>query len=101
MAVEFNIHNKTSIRTSRKDIKETSMNNLLLFWAPGMPEMIIILVIVLILFGANRLPQLAKGMGESIRNFKHGMTEAEAEDEKKDKAKAEAEDEKKGKAKAA
>ena len=41
------------------------MNNLLLFWAPGLPETIIILVIVLILFGANRLPQLAKGMGET------------------------------------
>jgi sec-independent protein translocase protein TatA len=64
------------------------MNNLLLFWAPGMPEMIIILVIVLVLFGANRLPQLAKGMGESIRNFKSGMAEAEAEEEKKDKAKS-------------
>lgn len=60
------------------------MNNmlLLLFWAPGLPETIIILVIVLVLFGANRLPQLAKGMGESIRNFKSGMAEAEAEDEK-------------------
>jgi sec-independent protein translocase protein TatA len=55
---------------------------MLLFWAPGLPETIIILVIVLILFGANRLPQLAKGMGESIRNFKNGMSEAEAEDEK-------------------
>jgi len=67
------------------------MNNLLLFWAPGGWELIIILVIVLILFGANRLPQLAKGMGESIRNFKTGMAEADAEDEKqgdKDKAKS-------------
>ena len=65
------------------------MNNLLLFWgAPGGWELIVILVIVLILFGANRLPQLAKGMGESIRNFKQGMAESEAEDEKKDKAKS-------------
>ena len=67
------------------------MNNLLLFWAPGGWELIIILVIVLILFGANRLPQLAKGMGESIRNFKSGMAETEAEDEKtggKDQAKS-------------
>jgi sec-independent protein translocase protein TatA len=68
------------------------MNNLLLFWgAPGGWELIVILVIVLILFGANRLPQLAKGMGESIRNFKQGMSEAEVEDEKpsgKDKAKS-------------
>jgi sec-independent protein translocase protein TatA len=68
------------------------MNNLLLFWgAPGGWELIVILVIVLILFGANRLPQLAKGMGESIRNFKQGMTETEVEDEKssgKDKPKS-------------
>ena len=65
------------------------MNNLLLFFgAPGGWELIVILVIVLILFGANRLPQLAKGMGESIRNFKQGMAETETEDEKKDKAKS-------------
>jgi sec-independent protein translocase protein TatA len=64
------------------------MNNLLLFWVPQGAELIIILVIVLILFGANRLPQLAKGMGESIRNFKQGMTEAEAEGDKKDKDKS-------------
>ncbi len=64
------------------------MNNLLLFWAPGGWELIIILVIVLILFGANRLPQLAKGMGESIRNFKQGMAEVEAEGDKKDKDKS-------------
>lgn len=68
--------------------KEISMNNLLLIFAPTGWELIIVLVIVLILFGANRLPQLAKGMGESIRNFKSGMSEAEAEDEKKDKAKS-------------
>jgi sec-independent protein translocase protein TatA len=61
------------------------MNNLLLFWAPGGWELIIILVIVLILFGANRLPQLAKGMGESIRNFKTGMAEGDDDDKKKDK----------------
>jgi len=68
------------------------MNNLLLFWGvPGGMEWIIILLIVLVLFGANRLPQLAKGMGESIRNFKQGMSETEVEDEKssgKDKAKS-------------
>jgi sec-independent protein translocase protein TatA len=66
------------------------MNNLLLFWVPSGMELIIVLVIVLVLFGANRLPQLAKGMGESIRNFKQGMAEVEAEDDKnkKDKAKS-------------
>lgn len=53
----------------------------------GMQEMVILLVIILILFGGSRLPSLAKGLGESIRNFKTGMAEAEAEEEKKDKAK--------------
>ena len=68
------------------------MNNLLLFIGlPGGMEWIIILLIVLVLFGANRLPQLAKGMGESIRNFKQGIAEGEAEEEKpsnKDKDKS-------------
>jgi sec-independent protein translocase protein TatA len=71
----------------RNELWELTMNNLLLLWAPGGWELIIILVIVLILFGANRLPQLAKGMGESIRNFKKGIAEGETEDEKEDKAK--------------
>ena len=57
-------------------------------WSPGVWEMIIILVIALILVGAYRLPDIAKGMGESIRNFKQGMTEAEAESDKKDKDKS-------------
>lgn len=64
------------------------MYNFMFFLFPlGTTEMIVLLVIVLILFGANRLPQLAKGMGESIKNFKQGMTDADAEDNKKDKAK--------------
>jgi len=70
------------------NFKEISMNIVLLSWLPGGMEWVIILAIVLLLFGANRLPQLAKGMGESIRNFKQGMTEAEEEDDKKDKAKS-------------
>jgi len=38
--------------------------------SPGAWEMIIVLIILLILFGANRLPDMVRGMGESIRNFK-------------------------------
>lgn len=64
------------------------MENLLLFIGFGMQEMVILLVIILILFGGSRLPGLAKGLGESIRNFKQGMADAEAEDDKKDKAKS-------------
>ena len=41
----------------------------------GMQELIIILVILLLLFGSTRLPQLARGMGKSIREFKKGIGE--------------------------
>lgn len=36
----------------------------------GMGELIVILLIVVVLFGANKLPQLGKGLGEGIRSFK-------------------------------
>ena len=36
----------------------------------GMPELIIILVIILIIFGAGRLPEIGAGMGKAIKNFK-------------------------------
>jgi sec-independent protein translocase protein TatA len=46
----------------------------------GMQELIIILVILLLLFGSTRLPQLAKGMGKSIREFKKGINDAGEDD---------------------
>lgn len=39
----------------------------------GAPELIIILLIVVVLFGASRLPQLGRGLGEGIRNFRKGL----------------------------
>lgn len=39
----------------------------------GLPEMLIILAIVILIFGANRLPELGKGIGAGIKNFKNGM----------------------------
>lgn len=39
----------------------------------GIPELLLILVIVVIIFGAGRLPQLGKGLGEGISNFKEGL----------------------------
>jgi sec-independent protein translocase protein TatA len=38
----------------------------------GMPEMLLLLGVVLLIFGGSRLPQLAKGLGGSIREFKRG-----------------------------
>lgn len=39
----------------------------------GFAELMVIFVIVLIIFGANRLPQLGRGLGSAIRNFKEGI----------------------------
>ena len=46
----------------------------------GYQELLIILVIVLILFGANRLPELARSLGSSVKEFKKGVTEANKDD---------------------
>jgi len=46
----------------------------------GYQELLIILVIVLILFGANRLPELARWLGSSIKEFNKGVTEATKDD---------------------
>ena len=43
----------------------------------GVPELMIVFLIVVVLFGASRLPQIGKGIGEGIRNFKKGMKGAD------------------------
>lgn len=48
----------------------------------GMPELIIILVIILIIFGAGKLPEIGSGIGKGIKNFKKATHE---ENEKPDK----------------
>jgi sec-independent protein translocase protein TatA len=40
----------------------------------GLPELIIILLILILIFGANRLPELGRGIGKGIRNFKDATT---------------------------
>lgn len=45
----------------------------------GMPELLIILAIIIVIFGANRLPGLGKGIGSAIRNFKDGMKDESAD----------------------
>ena len=58
---------------------------------PGIPtlgpmELIIALVVILLLFGAKRIPELARGLGSGVREFKAGTKEGQIED-KKDKQK--------------
>ena len=60
----------------------------------GLSELLIILLILVVLFGATKIPQLGRGLGEGIRNFKKGITDdgedksaaKKSEDEKKDDA---------------
>lgn len=47
----------------------------------GFPELMIILVIIMIIFGAGKLPEIGSAFGNSIRNFKKSMKEAEEQNE--------------------
>lgn len=49
----------------------------------GMPELIIILVMILIIFGAGKLPDIGRGLGKGIKNFKTSVNEPDSEVEKK------------------
>ena len=49
----------------------------------GMPELIIILVIILIIFGAGKLPEIGAGMGKAIRNFNGAGDEEEKKEPEK------------------
>ena len=49
----------------------------------GVPELLLILVIVVLIFGAGRLPQLGKGIGEGIKNFKQSIRDESGDDNKK------------------
>jgi sec-independent protein translocase protein TatA len=60
-----------------------------MFGSLGMGELLVILVIVILIFGVNKIPQLGKGLGEGIRNFKSALRsddeDSAAKSEKKDK----------------
>lgn len=49
----------------------------------GMPELIIILIIILLVFGASRLPELARSLGKAVNEFKKGMKEDGSSEMKK------------------
>ncbi|MBI3794045.1 MAG: twin-arginine translocase TatA/TatE family subunit [Nitrospinae bacterium] len=48
----------------------------------GLPELLLIFLIVFILFGANKLPQLGSGLGQAIRNFSDAMKGSKTEKDK-------------------
>jgi sec-independent protein translocase protein TatA len=45
----------------------------------GIPELLIILVIIILIFGANRLPEIGRGIGKGIKNFKDSTKESAEE----------------------
>jgi len=48
----------------------------------GTPELVVIAIVIFLLFGATRLPQLAKALGQSKRAFKEGLDDGEKESRK-------------------
>ncbi|MFP4452049.1 MAG: twin-arginine translocase TatA/TatE family subunit [Desulfobacterales bacterium] len=61
----------------------------------GMPELIVILVIILIIFGAGKMPEIGSGIGKGIRNFKKAISSDDTTSEQIETAEKEKEKEKK------
>ncbi len=51
----------------------------------GLPELLLILLIVIIVFGASKLPQIGEGLGKGIKNFKKAIKEGEEESKEVEK----------------
>lgn len=55
----------------------------------GTWEIILIVLVILLIFGGKKIPELMHGLGKGIRSFKDGMNEKEEKEEKKDETKTE------------
>jgi sec-independent protein translocase protein TatA len=56
----------------------------LMFMGIGPNELLIILIIIVVLFGASKIPQLARGLGKGITEFKRGLKDEDGAEEKKE-----------------
>ena len=61
------------------------MNHLLFIGNLGWGELIIIALVVLLLFGGKKIPELMKGLGKGVRSFKEGMNSPEQEEKEGEK----------------
>ena len=73
------------------------MMNYILIGTPGPTELIVILLLVLVLFGAKRIPEIAQGLGKGIREFKKSMKDIQGEIESPEKNQTEKRETKKEK----
>lgn len=55
------------------------MNTTILLFALGMPEIILIALVVLLIFGGKKIPELMRGLGKGVNEFKKGMKDVEGE----------------------
>lgn len=55
------------------------MHNILIFQNIGAGEIIIIALVILLLFGGKKIPELMKGLGKGVKSFKDGMADVEKE----------------------
>lgn len=71
----------------------TIFSSILLIFGLGTPEIIVIAIVILLLFGGKKIPELMKGIGKGVKSFKDGMNEVQDEinkpldEEKKDSEK--------------
>ncbi len=55
------------------------MNTTILLFALGMPEIILIALVVLLIFGGKKIPELMRGLGKGVNEFKKGIKDVEGE----------------------
>ena len=56
-----------------------NINNILLLSAPGVPEMVLIAVVILIFFGGKKIPELMRGLGRGMREFNDAKNNVKSE----------------------
>ncbi len=62
------------------------LGKLLFLGSIGLPEILIIALIVLLLFGGRKIPELMRGLGKGVKSFKEGMNDITKEGDKEDEA---------------